>query len=93
MAKKAQNRNLKLRCDWTIRNFSAFQALIEYDCAAPGIAGGGEEKAEPNIQEISRRWMPAKVITPREIAAGKKKIFRPLEAEFDKALEAPRRRN
>src|ERR1700719_209965 len=24
------------------RNFSARQALIEYDCSAPGIAGGGE---------------------------------------------------
>src|SRR5713226_5847972 len=24
------------------RNFAAMQALIEYDCAAPGIAGGGE---------------------------------------------------
>jgi len=27
------------------RNFSAMQALIEFDCSAPGIAGGGEDKA------------------------------------------------
>src|SRR5690348_6621782 len=35
------------------RNFSATQAMIEYDCSAPGIAGGGEDKARPEIQKLS----------------------------------------
>jgi len=35
------------------RNFSAMQALIEFDCSAPGIAGGGEDKARPEIQKLS----------------------------------------
>jgi tetratricopeptide (TPR) repeat protein len=35
--------------DW---NFSARQALIEFDCSAPGLVGGGEEKARPHIQKL-----------------------------------------
>src|SRR5205807_7331032 len=35
------------------RNLSARQALIEFDCSAPGMVGGGEEKAQPDIRE----WM------------------------------------
>src|SRR6267378_1178393 len=35
------------------RNFSARQALIEFDCSAPGIVGGGEEKALPHIQRLA----------------------------------------
>jgi tetratricopeptide (TPR) repeat protein len=34
-------------------NFSARQALIEFDCSAPGIVGGGEEKALPQIRELA----------------------------------------
>ncbi len=33
-------------------NFSARQALIEFDCKAPGIVGGGVEKAQPHIQRL-----------------------------------------
>src|SRR2546429_1734427 len=33
------------------KNFSAWQALIEFDCSAPGIVGGGEEKALPQIKQ------------------------------------------
>src|SRR6476660_2175145 len=35
------------------RNFSARQALIEFDCSAPGIVGGGEDKARPNIAKLA----------------------------------------
>jgi tetratricopeptide (TPR) repeat protein len=35
------------------KNFSAFQALIEFDCSAPGIAGGGEDKARPEIAKLA----------------------------------------
>ena len=33
-------------------NFDATQNLIEYDCTAPSIVGGGEEKARPLIQKL-----------------------------------------
>src|SRR5256885_5968369 len=35
------------------KNFSARQALIEFDCSAPGIVGGGEEKALPQIKRLA----------------------------------------
>ena len=35
------------------RNFSAAQALVEFDCSAPGIAGGGEDKARPVIARLA----------------------------------------
>lgn len=35
------------------RNFGAFQALVEFDCTAPGIAGGGEDKARLEITRIA----------------------------------------
>src|SRR6266481_194304 len=34
------------------KNFSARQALIEFDCSAPAIVGGGEEKALPQIRKL-----------------------------------------
>jgi tetratricopeptide (TPR) repeat protein len=34
------------------RNFDAAQDLIEFDCTAPGVVGGGEEKAQPVIQQL-----------------------------------------
>jgi tetratricopeptide (TPR) repeat protein len=33
-------------------NFSARQAFIEFCCKAPGIVGGGVEKAQPHIQRL-----------------------------------------
>src|SRR5215813_2330289 len=68
------------------RNFSAMQALIEFDCSAPGIAGGGEDKARPEIQKLSS--MDA---AEGRYAAGncrrQKKDFAAADAEFQKALE------
>ena len=34
------------------RNFDAAQDLIEYDCTAPSIVGGGADKAQPLIQKL-----------------------------------------
>jgi tetratricopeptide (TPR) repeat protein len=34
------------------RNFDAVQDLIQFDCTAPGIVGGGEDKAQPLIQKL-----------------------------------------
>lgn len=33
-------------------NFDAAQDLVEYDCTAPSIVGGGEDKAQPVIQKL-----------------------------------------
>ena len=67
------------------KNYSAFQALIEFDCAAPGIAGGGEDKALRKIEQLA-------TLDEAEghYAAGncrrQKKDYPVAEAEFDKAL-------
>jgi tetratricopeptide (TPR) repeat protein len=66
-------------------NFSAHQALIEYDCSAPAIAGGGEDKAGPEIARLA-----ALDAAEGHYAAGncrrQKKDFAAADAEFDKAL-------
>ena len=69
------------------KNFSARQALIEYDCSAPGIAGGGEDKAIPQIARLSE--LDA---AEGHYAAGncrrQKKDFATADAEFTKSLDA-----
>jgi tetratricopeptide (TPR) repeat protein len=68
------------------RNFAAQQALIEFDCSAPGIVGGGEDKARSEIARLA-----ALDAAEGHYAAGncrrQKKDFVEAEAEFDKALE------
>ena len=68
-------------------NFAARQAVIEFDCAAPGMAGGGEDKAVPEIAE-----MAALDAAEGHYAKGncrrQKKEFAVADAEFGKALEA-----
>jgi tetratricopeptide (TPR) repeat protein len=68
------------------KNFSAQQALIEFDCSAPGIAGGGEDKARPEIARLA-----ALDTAEGHYAAGncrrQKKDFTAADAEFAKALE------
>jgi tetratricopeptide (TPR) repeat protein len=85
LAKRAQEEfETAIRLDK--KNFAARQALIEYDCAAPGIAGGGEEKAQPHIKELA-----AMDAGEGHYAAGncrrQKKDYAAAEAEFDRALE------
>ena len=67
------------------KNFSAYQALIEYDCSAPSIAGGGEEKAVPEIARLA-----AMDAAEGHYAQGNcrrhKKDLAAANAEFDKAL-------
>jgi tetratricopeptide (TPR) repeat protein len=67
------------------KNYGAFQALIEFDCAAPGIAGGGEDKALVKIEQLA-----AMDDAEGHYAAGncrrQKKDYPAAEAEFDKAL-------
>jgi tetratricopeptide (TPR) repeat protein len=69
------------------RNFSARQALIEFDCSAPGIVGGGEDKALPQIEKLA-----ALDAAEGHYAAGncrrQKKDFAVADVEFAKALES-----
>src|ERR1700676_4794983 len=67
------------------KNLAARQALVEYDCSAPGIAGGGEDKARPQIAEIA-----ALDAAEGHYAAGncrrQKKDFATADEEFTKAM-------
>jgi tetratricopeptide (TPR) repeat protein len=69
------------------KNFSARQVLIEFDCSAPGMVGGGEEKALPQIKELAE--LDA---AEGHYAAGncrrQKKDFAAADEEFSKALES-----
>jgi tetratricopeptide (TPR) repeat protein len=85
LARKAR-REFERAVELDPRNFSAQQALIEFDCSAPGIAGGGEDKARAEIGELA-----AMDAAEGHYAAGncrrQKKDFAAADAEFDKALE------
>jgi tetratricopeptide (TPR) repeat protein len=69
------------------KNYSARQALIEFDCSAPGLVGGGEEKALPQIKQLAE--LDA---AEGHYAAGncrrQKKDFATADIEFTKALES-----
>jgi tetratricopeptide (TPR) repeat protein len=85
LAKKAR-KEFEKAVELDARNFSAQQALIEFDCSAPSIAGGGEDKARAEIAKVA-----ALDAAEGHYAAGncrrQKKDFAVAEAEFDKALE------
>ena len=69
------------------RNFAAMQALIEYDCSAPGIAGGGDDKAAREIEKISG-LDAAQGHYARGNCRRQKKDFTEADAEFTKALQS-----
>ncbi len=85
LAKKAR-KEFEKAVELDEKNFSANQALIEFDCSAPSFAGGGEDKARPEIAKLVS-------LDPAEghYAAGncrrQKKDFTPADAEFAQALE------
>ncbi len=68
------------------KNFAARQALVEFYCSAPGMVGGGEEKAPPHIKELA--GMDA---AEGHYANGncrrQKKDFAQADEEFTKSLE------
>ena len=68
-------------------NFSAMQALIEYDCSAPGIAGGGDDKAQAEIERIAA-MDAAEGHYARGNCRRQKKDFAAADAEFTAALES-----
>jgi tetratricopeptide (TPR) repeat protein len=69
------------------RNFSAAQALVEFYCSAPGIVGGGEEKARAQIEKLA-----ALDAAEGHYAAGncrrQKKDFDAADTQFALALES-----
>jgi len=69
------------------KNFSARQVLIEFDCGAPGMVGGGEDKAQPHIKELMELDT-----AEGHYASGncrrQKKDFAAADEEFTKALES-----
>jgi tetratricopeptide (TPR) repeat protein len=86
LAKKTR-REFEAAVQLDARNFSARQALIEFDCSAPGLVGGGEDKALPQIKQLAE--MDA---AEGHYAAGncrrQKKDFAAADEEFAKALES-----
>ena len=84
LAKKAR-REFEKAIELNERNFGAQQALIEFDCSAPGIAGGGEDKARTEIAAVA-----SMDVAEGHYAAGncrrQKKDFVTADDEFDKAL-------
>src|SRR5271154_4385982 len=81
------HREFEVAVELDEKNFAARQALIEYYCAAPGIVGGGEEKAKPEIEKLQ-----AMDASEGHYATGvcrkEKKDFAGADAEFKAALES-----
>ncbi len=68
------------------RNFDAQQDLIQYDCTAPGMVGGGEEKALPLIEKLMK-MDAAEGHYATGICRAQKKDYAAADAEFSKALD------
>lgn len=69
------------------RNFAARQDLIEFDCSAPSLVGGGEDKARPEIAKLKAmdesEWHYAEGNCRRQ-----KKDLTGADREFDLALKS-----
>ena len=85
LAKKTR-KEFQVAVDLDAGNFAARQALIEFDCSAPGMVGGGEDKAQPHIKELMEMDT-----AEGHYAAGncrrQKKDFAVADEEFTKSLE------
>jgi tetratricopeptide (TPR) repeat protein len=69
------------------RNFDAAQDLIEYDCTAPSMVGGGEDKAQQLIQKLMR-LDAAEGHFGAGVCKAVKKDFSGADVEYAKALES-----
>jgi tetratricopeptide (TPR) repeat protein len=68
------------------KNFDATLDLIEYDCTAPSIVGGGDDKAQALIQRLASQD-PAAGHYGAGICKAQKKDYAAADAEFSEALE------
>ncbi|HYL64785.1 MAG TPA: tetratricopeptide repeat protein [Candidatus Methylomirabilis sp.] len=86
LARKTQ-REFETAVELDDRNFSARQALIEFECSAPGIAGGGEDKAKIQMERLrtqdAAEWHYALGNCRRQ-----KKDFAAADEEFRLSLES-----
>ncbi|HYW99801.1 MAG TPA: tetratricopeptide repeat protein [Candidatus Elarobacter sp.] len=69
------------------KNFSARQALIEFDCSAPGLVGGGEDKAVRQIEQLTE-MDAAEGHYAKGNCRRQKKDFAAADEEFTTALES-----
>ena len=69
------------------RNFDGAQDLIEYDCTAPSIVGGGEDKAQPLIQKLMS-LDAAEGHFGAGVCKAVKNDYTGADAEYAKALES-----
>jgi tetratricopeptide (TPR) repeat protein len=69
------------------QNFTARQAVIEFDCAAPAMAGGGEDKARPEIAQMAQLDV-AEGHYAEANCRRQKKDLPAADAGFQKALQA-----
>lgn len=69
------------------RNFDAVQDLVEYDCTAPGMVGGGEDKAQPLIRKLMD-MDAAEGHFAAGVCRAVKKDLPAADAEYAKALQA-----
>ena len=68
------------------KNSDAALDLIEYDCTAPSIVGGGDDKAQALIQRLASQD-PAAGHYGAGICKAQKKDYAAADAEFSEALE------
>ena len=85
LAKKTQ-KEFDTAVQLDARNFDAQQDLVEYDCTAPGMVGGGEEKAQPLIEKLMV-MDAAEGHYATGVCRAQKKNYDAADAEFAKALE------
>jgi len=67
-------------------NYDAAQDLVEYDCTAPGMVGGGADKAQPLIQKLLT-LDAAEGHFAAGVCKAVKKDLPAADAEYAKALE------
>ena len=85
LARKTQKEfETAVRLDET--NFDAMLDLIEYDCTAPSMVGGGEDKAQALIQKLMA-LDPGEGHYGAGLCKAQKKDYAAADAEFAKALE------
>jgi len=67
-------------------NYNAVQDLIEYDCTAPSMVGGGEDKAQALIAKLMQ-MNAAEGHYGAGVCKAQKKDYAGADAEYAKALE------
>ena len=85
LAKKARQ-EFERAVELDERNFSAMQALVEFDCIAPGLAGGGEAKASAEIAKLAR-LDAAEGLYAAANCKRQKKDFQTADVGFERALQ------